>query len=65
MNPCSICKQLTRDEDGVTMIEYALLAALIAMAAATVVGVMGQSLLALYIQICSKVAKATTGQAAC
>ena len=65
MSTRSVCRQLVRDEDGVTMIEYALLAALIAMAAAAVVGVMGRSLLTLYTTICNKVTKAATGQASC
>ncbi len=65
MNTRSVCRRLVRDERGVTMIEYALLAALIAIAAAVAVGVMGQSLLTLYTQICNKVTKAATGQAAC
>ena len=65
MSPRGVCKQLASDEAGVTMIEYALLAALIAMAAAVAVGVMGQSLLTLYTAICNKVTKAATGQAAC
>ena len=65
MNAISICKRLVRDDAGVTMIEYALLTALIAMAAAVAIGVMGQSLLTLYSAICNKVTKAATGQAAC
>lgn len=65
MSTRSLCKQLVRDEGGVTMIEYALLAALIAMAAAAAVAVMGESLLTLYTQICNKVTKAATGQASC
>ena len=65
MSTRRLCKQLVRDEGGVTMIEYALLAALIAMAAAVVVGVMGESLLTLYTEICNKVTKAATGQASC
>lgn len=65
MSTRSVCRQLAHDEAGVTMIEYALLAALIAMAAAVAVGVMGQSLLTLYTAICNKVTKAATGQASC
>ena len=65
MSTRSVCAQLAGDEAGVTMIEYALLAALIAMAAAVAVGVMGQSLLTLYTEICNKVTKVATGQASC
>ncbi len=65
MSTSSVCKQLAGDEAGATMIEYALLATLIAMAAAVAVSVMGQHLLTLYTAICNKVTKAATGQASC
>ena len=42
---------LLRDEDGVTAIEYALIASLIAVAAVTVMGTVGTNLSGTYSQV--------------
>jgi pilus assembly protein Flp/PilA len=40
----SLISRLTRDESGVTIVEYGLIAALIAIAAVTVMGTVGTNL---------------------
>ncbi len=44
MSALSIFKNLLRSEDGVTAVEYGLIAALIAVAAVTVMGTVGTNL---------------------
>lgn len=52
------CRQLLRDETGVTSIEYALLGALIAVAIAGSVGVLGTQVQSMYESIQIKVRSA-------
>jgi pilus assembly protein Flp/PilA len=53
------------DEQAVTSIEYALLAALIAMVCVAAVKTTGTNLSALYTDVCNKVTKAISGAQAC
>jgi pilus assembly protein Flp/PilA len=53
------------DEQAVTSIEYALLAALIAMVCVAAVKTTGTNLSALYTDVCSKVTEAISGAPAC
>jgi pilus assembly protein Flp/PilA len=44
-----------RDEEGVTIIEYALIAALVAVASAVIIGKLGAELNTIFTTICTKV----------
>ena len=46
--------ELMRDEDGATAIEYALIAALIAVAAVTIMGTVGSNLTSVFTTVASK-----------
>ncbi len=48
-------RKFLRDEEGVTIIEYALIAALIAVASAIIIGTLGTKLNAIFTTICTKV----------
>ena len=53
------------DEQAVTSIEYALLAALIAMVCVAAVKTTGTNLSSLYTDVCNKVSDAISGAPAC
>jgi len=46
--------ELMRDEDGATAIEYGLIAALIAVAAVTIMGTVGSNLTSVFTTVASK-----------
>jgi pilus assembly protein Flp/PilA len=48
-------KDFAREEDGVTVIEYALIASLISLAALTIMGTVGNSLSAMFNDINGKI----------
>ena len=52
--------KLLRDEQGATAIEYGLIAALIAVAAITAMGSLGDNLTATFDQVCTEMAAGVT-----
>jgi Flp pilus assembly pilin Flp len=61
----SIAKDFLSQESGVTTIEYAFVAALIAMVCFVVVVAFGASVHDLYLDVCNQVTQAIGGAAAC
>ncbi len=57
--------RIARDEDGVTTIEYALMAALIAITCFLAVSAFGVNLRLLYTKVCNEVTSAISGAPAC
>lgn len=58
-------QQLATDEAGVTTLEYALVAALIAVICVLIVGAVGGNVTALYTLVCNEVTAAISGVPTC
>lgn len=58
-------RKLATDESGVTTLEYALVAALIAVICIAVVGAVGMNVAALYTLVCNEVTTAISGAPTC
>jgi len=58
----TLLKTLLRDEEGATAIEYGLIAALIAVAAITAMGALGNSLSNTFTQVSTKMNNAADGK---
>lgn len=58
----TLIKTLLRDEEGATAIEYGLIAALIAVAAITAMGALGNSLSNTFTQVSTKMNNASDGK---
>lgn len=58
MQIVNFIKQFARDEEGVTAIEYGLIAALIAVAIITIVGTVGDNLVLVFTEIATELAAA-------
>lgn len=61
-NRMTLFKTLLRNEQGATAIEYGLIAALIAVAAITAMGALGNSLSNTFVQISTKMSNAQDGK---
>ena len=57
--------QFAADEDGVTLVEYALVAGLIAVFCVASVAAFGTELLGLYTRVCQEVTGAIAGMPGC
>lgn len=58
-------RELAADESGVTTLEYALTAALIAVICVVIVGAVGMNVSALYTLVCNEVTTAISGAPTC
>ena len=58
-------KRFMQEEDGVTMVEYGLIAALISVVVIVALTGVGDNLKIVYTTICNKLAGAVVGAAAC
>jgi pilus assembly protein Flp/PilA len=59
MNIVTIAKDFLRDEQGVTMVEYGLIAALVAVVAVTALTNLGNEVASLFKTICQKMGGTT------
>ena len=58
-------QRFVREEEGVTMVEYGLIAALIAIVCILAITNVGKNLNLVFTEICNKLAGAITGGASC
>lgn len=65
MNITRMLRELATNDNGVTMLEYALVAALIAVVCVVLVGAVGGNVTALYTQVCNEITTAISGAPTC
>lgn len=65
MNITRMLRELATEDDGVTMLEYALVGALIAVVCVALVGAVGGNVTALYTVVCNEITTAISGAPTC